>query len=151
MGSTTLIGHGVLIINGTIITDVADGDYFAGSFDNDLMNVKVSKDGNMLFAVNELGNLMKTSLRVPMGSGTDSFLNSQMAAMKADPAGFTLLTGSYSIRVGDGLGKTKDVVYQLANGVFKRWPNAKVNAEGDTEQAVAVWTIDFLVQSRSIQ
>ena len=151
MGATTLIGHGVFILDGTILTDVADGDYASLAFDSDLMNMKISKDGNAIYAVNETGNLVKTTLRIQIGGGTDSFLNSKLQAMKADPASFTLMAGSYSVRVGDGLGKTKDVVYQMSNGIFKRWPNAKVNAEGDTEQAVAVWTIDFLNQSRSIQ
>jgi hypothetical protein len=151
MGATTLIGHGVFILDGTILTDVADGDYFTMVFDADLMNMKVSKDGNAIYAINETGNIAKCTYRIQLGSGTDSGLNSKLQAMKADPAGFALMAGSYSVRVGDGMGKTKDVVYQVSNGIFKRWPSAKVNSEGDTEQAVAVWTIDFLNQSRSIQ
>ena len=151
MGATTLVGHGVFMVNGTTITDVADGDYLTMVFDADLFNMKVSKDGNVLYALNETGNKVKTTLRLPMGSGSDSFLNSLLQNLKADPAGFTLLTSSYTMRVGDGKGGVKDVVYQLANGIFIRWPNAKINAEGDVEQAVAVWTIDYLNQSRSIQ
>ena len=151
MGATTLVGHGTFVIDGTILTDVADGDYATLAFDADLINMKVSKDGNVIYALNETGNKVKTTLRIQLGSGTDSFLNSKLANMKSNLAGFTLMSGSFTLRSGDGAGKTRDIVYQLANGVFIRWPNAKTNAEGDTEQSVAVWTIDFLNQSRSVQ
>jgi len=151
MALVSLTGSDTAVINGTIMTGVADGDYCTLAFDNDLAKMKTSKDGNTIYALDQTGRIVKVTMRVLLGSDTDVTLNSLLSDMLSDFASFSLMSGSFTKRVGDGSGKTHDVVYQLTGGIFKRWPNAKSNAEGDTDQSVAVYEIDFLNNSRSIQ
>ena len=151
MGAVSLSGSDTIVINGDIMTDVADGDFCTLAFDNDLVKMKTSKDGNTIYALDMTGYIVKATIRLLLGSSSDIKLNGYMQDMVSDLAGFTLLTGSFTKRVGDGKGNTHDAVYQLNGGVFKRFPNAKTNAEGDTEQSVAVFNIDFLNTGRSIQ
>lgn len=151
MSSVSLTGSDVVVLDGRVLHDTADADFVVLEFENDLANAKVSKDGNTIFALNQTGNLVKATLRVLLGSADDVVLNSRLQQMKNDFSGFTLLVGSFTKRVGDGAGNVKSVVYNLANGIFKRMPSAKSNAEGDTEQSVAVYEVLFYNQSRSVQ
>jgi len=147
----SLTGNDAVIIDGRVFHGVADADYVHLEFDNDIANVKVSKDGNTVFALNETGNLVKVTMRVLVGSADDIVLNSRMQQMKNDFSGFTLMVGSFTKRVGDGAGNIKNVVYNMANGIFKKMVSAMANAEGNTEQSVAVYEMLFRNQSRSIQ
>jgi len=151
MPSVSLTGKDVIVIDGRVFHDVADGDFAILEFENDIANMKVSKDGNSIFALNETGNVVKATLRVLLGSADDVVLNSRLQQLKNDFSGFTLLVGSFTKRVGDGAGNVKNVVYNLANGIFKKNVNVKNNAEGDTEQSVAVYELMFRNQSRAIQ
>ena len=151
MPSVSLTGKDVIVIDGRVFHDVADGDFAILEFENDIANMKVSKDGNSIFALNETGNVVKATLRVLLGSADDVVLNSRLQQLKNDFSGFTLLVGSFTKRVGDGAGNVKNVVYNLANGIFKKNVNVKNNAEGDTEQSVAVYELMFRNQSRAIR
>ncbi len=151
MASVSLTGSDVAVLNGRIIHDVADGDFVKLEFDTDLANMKVSKDGNTVFALNETGRLVKATLRILVGSADDVFLNSLVQQMLNDFSAFTLLSGSFTKRVGNGAGTVKNVVYSMANGIFRRYPMAKSNAEGDVEQSVAVYELSFRNQGRAIQ
>lgn len=150
-GSVSLTGRDVIVLDGRVLHDTADGDFVTLEFENDIANAKVSKDGNTIFALNQTGNLVKATIRVLLGSADDVVLNSRFQQLKNDFSGFTLLAGSFTKRVGDGAGNVKNVVYNLANGIFKRMPNVKSNAEGDTEQSVASYEILFYNQSRAVQ
>lgn len=151
MPSVSLTGKDVIVIDGRVMHDVADGDFAILEFENDLAAMKVSKDGNTIFALNETGNVVKATLRLLIGSSDDKVLNSRLQQMKNDFSGFTTLVGSFTKRVGDGAGTVSNVVYSLANGIFKKNIVAKSNAEGDTEQSVAVYELLFRNQSRAIQ
>lgn len=151
MPSVSLTGKDVIVIDGRVFHDVADGDFALLEFDNDIASIKVSKDGNSIFALNETGNVVKATLRVLLGSADDVVLNSRLQQLKNDFSGFTLLVGSFTKRVGDGAGNVKNVVYNLANGIFKKNVNVKSNAEGDTDQSVAVYELLFRNQNRAIQ
>ena len=148
--SVSLTGQDVAVISGRVLHDVADGDFVTLEFDTDLANMKVSKDGNTIYALNQTGRLVKVTLRLLLGSSDDIALNSWMQAMLTDFSGFTLLTGSFTKRVGDGQGNVKNVVYTLANGIFRRLVPTKSSAEGDVEQSVAVYELSFLNQSKTI-
>lgn len=150
MPSVSLTGSDVAVINGRIFHDVADGDFAKLEFDTDIANMKVSKDGNTIYALNETGRLVKTTLRLLIGSADDTFLNSLLQQMLNDFAGFTLMTGSFTKRVGDGKGNAANVVYSMSGGIIKRYPSAKSNAEGDVEQSVAVYELMFRNQGRAI-
>ncbi len=150
MASVSLTGSDVVVINGRIFNDMADGDFAKVDFETDMANMKVSKDGNTIFALNETGRQSRVTLRVLLGSADDVFLNSLLQGMLNDFASFNLLTGSFTKRVGDGAGTIKNVAYNMANGIFRRWPSAKSNAEGDVEQSVAVYEFAFRNQSRTV-
>ena len=151
MPAVSLTGEDVVVLNGRVLHDVADNDFVHLEFDNDLANLKVSKDGNTIYALNQTGNMVKATLRLLLGSADDIALNSRLQSQKNDFSGFTLLTGSFTKRVGDGAGNVKNVVYSLANGIFKKMPNALTNAEGNVEQSVAIYEAIFYNQSRAIQ
>ena len=151
MSAVSLTGQDDVIINGRVMRDVGDGDWCTLDFESDIANLKVSKDGNTIYALNSTGRAVKTTLRVLAGSADDKFLNSLLTAMKADFSSFSLLSGSFIKRVGDGAGNISSVVYQLAGGIFKKDIATKGNAEGDVSQSVAVYELLFKNQGRSIQ
>lgn len=151
MPSVTLTGSDVAVIGGRVLHDNADGDFVALEFPEDLAKMKVSKDGNAVYAFSETGRQVNVTLRLLAGSADDVYFNSLLQQLKNDPAAFALMAGSFTKRVGDGKGGTKNIVYQLAGGIFRKNPGAKSNAEGDTDQGVAVYETMFLNQARAIQ
>lgn len=151
MNSVSLTGEDVVVIEGRVLHGLADADYISLEFPQDIANMKVSKEGNSIYALNQSGIMVKATIRVLMGGADDQFLNSRLQQMLNDFSGFHLLTGSFSKRVGDGAGNVKSVIYQLAGGIFQKYPAAKSNAEGDTEQSVAVYELMFRNNSRAIQ
>ena len=108
MPSVSLTGKDVIVIDGRVFHDVADGDFALLEYDNDIASIKVSKDGNSIFALNETGNVVKATLRVLLGSADDVVLNSRLQQLKNDFSGFTLLVGSFTKRVGDGAGNVME-------------------------------------------
>lgn len=147
----SLTGNDVVVIDGRVFHGYADQDYVRLAFDNDISNLKVSKDGNTIFALNETGNIVKVTIRLLLGSADDVVLNSRFQQMKNDFSGFTLMEGSFTKRIGDGAGNVKNVIYTMAKGIFKKMVDAGSNAEGNTEQSVAVYELLFRNQSRAIQ
>jgi hypothetical protein len=146
----SLTGNDVVIVNGRVFHGVADADYVVIEFDNDISAAKVSKDGNTIFALNQTGFLGRMTMRLLRGSPDDIFMNSLLQGLRNDFSAFTLLTGSFTKRVGDGAGNVANDVYSLGNGIFKKLPGAKSNAEGDTEQSVTIYEVWFYNQARAI-
>lgn len=151
MASVSLSGSDVIQINGRILNDLADQNPVDLTFPNDIAVVKAAKNGNTIYAFNNMGRLSECKLRVLLGSDDDKFLNSLLQTMINDFSGFILLTGQFSKRVGDGTGVISTDVYQLSGGVIKKNVEAKTASEGDTDQSVAEYTITFGYSSKSIQ
>jgi hypothetical protein len=151
MGSVSLSGSDVIQIDGRQLADLADQDSVVLTFPEDLAKVKASKNGNTIYAFNNMGRLTECTVRVLLGSDDDKYLNSRMQEMINDFSAFGLITGSFSKRVGDGAGKMASDIYQMTGGVFKKQVEAKTSSEGDTEQSVAVYSIQFGNSSKSIQ
>ncbi len=151
MGSVSLSGADVITINGTILEDLADQNPVELSFPNDLVGVKAAKNGNTIYAFNNMGRLAECKIRVLLGSDDDKFLNSLLQTQINDFSAFILITGQFAKRVGDGSSTISTDVYQLSGGVIKKNVEAKTAAEGDTEQSVAEYTITFGYSSKSIQ
>ena len=150
MQATALTGKDTIKINDRILNDFADGNTAELTFPNDLMAVKTGKNGNSIYAFNATGRQCEVVLRVLRGSADDKFLNNSLAVMELDPASFTLLQGEFVKQVGDGAGKVTQDIYILSGGAFKKRTDVKENVEGDTEQAVAVYTIVFSNAPRTI-
>lgn len=151
MASVSLTGADTIQINNRVFADLADGDCVKLNFPEDIAKAKPSKNGNIIYAFNESGKMVECEMRLLLGADDDAFLNSLLQEMKNDFSSFILMNGSFSKRVGDGKGNINTVIYQCVGGVFKKQPEAMTNTEGNTDQSVVVFNIQFGNQQRSIQ
>ncbi|RTL04655.1 hypothetical protein EKK58_10115 [Candidatus Dependentiae bacterium] len=145
-----LTGKDTIKINGRILNQLADGDCAVLTFPNDLMNIKTGKSGNSIYAFNYTGQQCELSLRVIRGGADDQYLNNLLALMKNNPALFSLMQGEFDKNVGDGNGNLTVDSYILSGGVFKKNPEVKENADGESEQAVTIYTLIFSNAPRTI-
>jgi hypothetical protein len=145
-----LTGSDVIKLNNRIFSAFADGDCAHLTFPNDLVVVKTGKSGNSIYGFKNDGRQVDLTLRVVVGSSDDKFLNGLLALMKNDPAAFTLITGEFTKRVGDGQGNITAITYILSGGVVSKQPEAVDNADGNTDQALAIWNFRFSNGNRSI-
>jgi hypothetical protein len=150
-GAVALTGRDVIIIDGNVITALADGEAVKLEFPNPIGQMKVSKDGNAIYAMQYSGQVVTVTIRILRGSYDDQILNSSLQDWIADPAGFSLMAGSFIKRIGDGQGTILSDVYQLAGGIFEKIPSAKSSMEGDPEQSVVEYTMLFRNNLRIIQ
>lgn len=150
MGTVALTGKDTIVINDRVLNDFGDGDVANLSHPNELFAMKTGKNGNTIYAFNETGKQCDVTLRVLLGSSDDKFLQSLIDKFEQDPAAFTLLTGSFVKRVGDGAGNVNNVTYSMEGGAFAKRVDVKENPEGDTEQAIAIYSLKFSNAPRSI-
>lgn len=148
--SFSLTGKDTIQIANKVMNNLAEGDVFTASYPNDLVSVKTGKDGNSIFTVNSMGQLVEATLRVLRGSPDDKFLNGLYALQVADLPSFPLMGANLSKRIGDGQGGVKRDQYILAGGVFTKAVAVTSNVEGTTDQAVAVYTFKFALSQRAI-
>ena len=146
----SLTGRDTVVINGVIFNDLADGDCAVLEFPNDLTAQKTGKNGNTIYAFNATGRQCTLTLRLVRGSSNDKYMNQLLQTYKNNPPGFTLLTGSLTKQVGDGSGNVTHDTYTLSTGTFKKETAVKENADGDTEQAVAIHTLIFANAPRAL-
>jgi len=149
IASTT--GQDTLIINGRIITALADASAVDVTFPNDISSVKRGKDGNTIYAKNEMGRMASMTVRIVLGSEDDKYLNGLIQQWKQSSSDFTLLTGAFYKRIGDGSGNVQTKVHQLSGGTFKNMPEALTSAEGNTDQSVAVYNLTWADCDISVQ
>ena len=145
-----LTGKDSIKINNRILADFADGENATLAHPNDQAVVKTGKDGNSIYAYNNTGRQCDLTLRLIRSGADDRYINNLNALFKNDPAAFTLITGEFIKNVGDGKGNITQEIYTLSGGVIKRNPDAKEDADGNTEQAVVVWQLVFSNAPRSI-
>jgi len=148
--SVSLTGKDTHLINGRVLADFGDGDIGNIDFPNNLVEGKVGKNGNVIYALNSTGKTCTYTIRVLLGSDDDKFFNSEMNRYLQDPASYTLMDGEFIKRVGDGQGNVNNVIYILDGGIIQKMPNVKENVEGDTEQTLSVWQIMFANTDRAI-
>lgn len=148
--SLSLTGNDTLKLRDRVFADFADGDYAVLTFPNDIAALKTGKDGNTVYALNETGRQAELVIRVLRGSSDDKFLQNLLAAQKNDFSGFVTLEGELVKRVGDGKGNITNDTYLVTGGVFTKNVEVKSNAEADTEQSVAIYTIHFGNNSRTL-
>lgn len=152
-GITAVAGTDVLILSGGVgvISGYADGDAIKFEPQGPIAQMKVSKDGNSIYAMQYTGIVAKLTLRLVRACFDDTNLNALLQQWISSPASFTLLTGSYIKSVGDGKGNITSEVYQLAGGVFEMIPGGHSNMEGSTEQSVTVYSFLFRNDARLMQ
>lgn len=147
--SIALTGADTISINGRVLVDLADGNVGHLTFPNEIAKVKVGKNNNAIFALDETGNVGEKVLRIIRGSGDDKFLNNLFIQQKQNFATFPPMFGELVKQVGNADGLVADT-YQETGGVFTKPIEVKSNVEGDTDQSVAIYTIRFAKVQRSI-
>jgi hypothetical protein len=150
MSVLALTGSDVVKINDRILSNLADDDCVLLEYPNQLANVKTGKNGNSLFGWNATGLNVKMTLRVIKASGDDKYLNSLLASLNADAPAFSLLSGQFVKRVGDGATNISKEQYDVSGGIFTKMPGSKENVSGDTNQAVTVYEVLFSNSPRAI-
>lgn len=149
MANYALTGDDSIIINNIPLKDFATGDIGTLDIPNNMFDLQTGKNGNTIFALDEAGNNATLTVRLLMGSADDKRLNGMMP--KSDNFASTILaTGSVVKQVGDGQGNISFNTYMLAGGMVQKKPNVKTNVNGDTEQAVIEYVIQFAEANRGI-
>jgi len=149
-GTLALSGNDSFILDGRIFRDFADGNYVETKFPNDQAVAKTGKNGNSIYSYNATGLMVETVLRLIRGSADDVYMNGRLQSQNANFAGFVLMVGEMTKKLGQGDGTITSDIYIMSGGIFKRGVDAKSNAEGDTEQSVSIYTIQFTNAPRAI-
>lgn len=150
MSTLALSGDDTVTINGTVLTDLADGNCVELTFPSEIAQVKTGKNGNSIFGLNEMGNQADVKLRIVRGSPDDQFLNNLLQQQQANFAGTVLLQGEFIKKIGDGLGNITSDTYILSSGVFTKIPEAKTNADGEVEQSISLYSLKFANAPRAL-
>lgn len=149
MATYTLTGDDTIIINDLPLNDFPDGDIATLDLPNNLMEIQTGKNGNTIFALDESGNNATLTLRVLMSSKDDKRLNGLIPPSNGF-ASYILLTGSVVKQVGDGFGNISYNTYLLQGGMIQKKPVVKSNVNGDVQQAVVEYIIQFANAARAI-
>lgn len=150
MANYALTGNDTFVINNRVFKNFADGSTITINFPNEKTGETTGKNGNTIYSTNEQGKNANVELRLLVGSKDDIFLNGLSVQQDRDLPTFTLLTGSFSKRVGDGQGNVKFINYILAGGIFKNNLDSNENLQGETEQGAAVYRLFFAEAQRAI-
>jgi hypothetical protein len=155
MSVLRLTGNDVIKINERLISDLPHAEVGKVDFPTDIVTMKTGKNGNAIVAGNASGKQSTFELRVLRGSADDKYLNNLLAVQEQgfsrDGApDFVALTGTLVKMIGDGAGKVISDKYLFAFGVFKKLVPAVSNVEGDVEQGIAMYIIEFASATRVI-
>lgn len=143
MGLVSLSGADTISLNNRLFTGLADGDCIDIKFANDIANVKAGKNGNTIYALNEMGKVADLMMRLMRGSDDDKFMLGLLSSQFNNFAAFPLMIGQFTKKLGDGAGNVSSDIYILSGGVFTKQVEVKDNVEGDVTQSVAIYTMKF--------
>lgn len=143
MATIALSGADTVKINNTVLADLADGDCVMLTFPSEIATLKVGKNGNTIYGLNETGKQAEVKIRLIRGSADDKFMNSLLAQQQANFSGTVLMIGEFIKALGDGQGNITSDTYILSGGIFAKQVEAKTNVEGDAAQSVAEYTLRF--------
>ena len=149
MSTYTLTGDDTIIINDIPLHDFPNGDIATLDLPNNLMEIATGKNGNTIFALDEAGNNATLTVRILLSSADDKRLNGLIPPSDGF-ASYVLLTGSVVKQVGDGAGNISYNTYLLQGGMVQKKPAIKSNVNGDVEQAIAEYVIQFANAARAI-
>lgn len=147
--SYALTGQDIIILNDLPLKDFADGDIGTLEVNNDLFSMTTGKNGNTIYAYDEAGRNATLTLRILMSSNDDKRLNG-LVPHPENFASTILINGSIVKMVGDGEGNISYNTYLLKGGMVQRKPNMVSNVNGETQQAVVEYVIQFADAERSI-
>ena len=151
MGLMSLTGDDTLVINNRPIhIEFAEGDTATIDFPNELVSMSTGKNKNTIYAKNEAGNNFDLVFSVMRNGAVDRFLNGLQAQQDDDWAGFVLMDGAFTKRLGDGQGNVSYDTYILEGMIFVKKVSTKGNVSGDTEQGKAQYTLRGALATRAI-
>lgn len=150
MAVVSMTGNDTVSINNRVLADFADATIATLTFDIDIATVKVGKNGNAIYALNENGRQSSVELRLVRGTPDDVFFNQLLISQNANFAGFALMIGQFVKFVGDGFGNITHDTYIMSGGIFIRNVDVQSNVEGDTNQSVSVYRMRFANIPRAI-
>lgn len=150
MTTIAMTGNDTAIINNRLLTDLADVNVVELTFPNNIAAVKTGKNGNSIYSFNSTGKVCEVKLRILRASPDDKFLNGLLITQNQDFAAFPLMIGQFIKKVGDGTGTVTADTYVMSGGIFTKQVEAKSNVEGDTEQSVSIYTLQFSNSPRAI-
>ena len=150
MSVYALTGNDNLIINDRVIRDFTDGSNVHIEYSNERVGVQTGKNSNTIFADNRTGTNAVLTLRIVRGSDDDVFFNGLSIKQDKDLPTFQLMNGSFTKRVGDGLGNVKFDNYVLLGGVFQKFPEVQENLGGEKEQGTTEYKIVFAKVERAL-
>jgi len=150
MTTFRVIGKDTIKINDRILADFGPGDIGKLTFNTDIVTVKTGKNGNTIFSANESGNQATLEVQVLRGSEDDKYLNTLHNLQKSDLPNFVLMNGEISKNIGDGDGNVIVDTYILTGGIFTKNIDTTSNVEGDTNQVIAIYTLQFALAPRAI-
>ena len=145
-----LVGSDTIIINARTFSDFGHGEVGKITFATDIATVKTGKTKNGIIASNASGDQATLELRLLRGGADDTDLNTLLLSYKTDPISFVLLAGSLAKKLGQGDGNVTTDLFTLSGGVFTKNPEVISNVEGDVEQAIVLYTIQFVSATRTI-
>lgn len=143
MSVMALSGDDTIILNNRVLNDLADGNVVELTFPNPIATLKIGKNGNAIYGLNNMGDTCDVKVRVVRGSSDDNFLNNLLSNQQQNFSGTVLITGQFIKKIGDGAGAITSDTYVLAGGVFEKQVEAQSNVEGDATQSVAVYMLKF--------
>lgn len=147
--SYALTGQDIIILNDLPLKDFADGDVGTLEVNNDLFSMTTGKNGNTIYAYDEAGRNATLILRILMSSNDDKRLNG-LVPHPENFASTILINGSIVKMIGDGEGNISYNTYLLKGGMVQRKPNMVSNVNGETQQAVVEYVIQFADAERII-
>jgi len=150
MSIAATVSKDTISINGRILNDWADGDVAKLDMPEMLSSMMTGKDKNTIYGYSYKGKNTKLEIRLIAGSSDDQFLNGLLQSLNNNPSLFPLLTMEFDKNIGNGAGGLTTIIYIGTGGTFEKQPAVFENAAGETNQAVAIWSLIFANVDRSI-
>ena len=138
-----ITGTDTLQLNSQVLSTLADENPGHLTLPNEMVTVAQGKNGTAIFAMNNNGLLADLTVRLTLAGVDDLLINGVLAEFIQNPSAFSLMTGVFNKRVGDGGGNIKTVSFLLSGGVPQKAPEMITSASGDKNQSVAVWPLRF--------
>lgn len=150
MGTFSLLGDDTIKIGTRILSDFSSGEVAKVSYPTELASVKTGKNGNTIYVQNAAGFQASLELKLIRGSADDKVMQSYLTSYRSNPTAFVVINAELTKRIGDGSGTVKADTYLLTGGIPTKQVEVVTNTEGDTEQAIAVYTLVFAVSDRAL-
>ena len=153
--SRSLFGADTLLFNARTLADFGSGEVAKITFPNEIASVKAGKEGNTIFVQNVTGLQAVLEIKVIRGSADDHYLLDKVKDYKAYPSLYVLDTATLTKLIGSGLsitggpddaphtGAQTSDKYTLNHGIPTKQQDVITNVDGDTEQAISVYTWTF--------